>query len=65
MAYVHQTDSYLEDIVLQRKVREAVPKAACSRLGFLPCVKQVLAGLVDFELGHDCDFRYGPLKHGW
>ena len=49
---LHQTYSYLKDIVLQRKVREAIPEAACARLGLLPRLKQMLAGVIDFELRH-------------
>ena len=49
---LHQTDSYLKDIILQREVREAIPEAACSRLGFLPCLEQMLAGVIDLEFRH-------------
>lgn len=52
---LHQTDSYLEDIVLQRKVGEAVPEAARARLGLLTCLKQVLASIIDLELRHLLD----------
>ena len=53
---LHQTDGDLEDVVLQREVGETVPKAAGSSLGLLPCLEQVLAGIIDFELGHLCSF---------
>ena len=49
---LHQTYSYLEDVVLQRKVREAVPEAAGARLGLLTCLKQVLARVINLELRH-------------
>lgn len=54
---LHQTDGYLEDVVLQREVREAVPEAACARLGLLPRLKQVLAGVINLELRHFCGVR--------
>ena len=53
---LHQTYSYLEDIVLQRKVGEAVPEAARARLGLLTCLKQVLASIINLELRHFLDF---------
>ena len=59
---LHQAYSYLENIVLQCKVGEAVPEAAGARLGLLPCLEQVLAGVVNLELRH-----FGSLRrlYGW
>ena len=53
----HQPHSNLENIVLQRKVREAVPEAAGARLGLLAGLEQVLAGVVDLELRHFGSFK--------
>lgn len=52
---LHQTYSYLEHIVLQREVGEAVPEAARARLGLLTCLEQVLASIIDLELRHLLD----------
>ena len=51
---LHQTYSYFEHVVLQREIRKAVPEAASAFFGFLTCLEQVLARVVDFELRHIC-----------
>lgn len=63
--YVHQANSHLKHVILQRKIGEAVPEAARARFGLAASVQQMLPAVFHLEvfeaqtIATQKPFRYG------